>query len=73
MASIISTGDLTRGFNTNFLYFWAHIRSAGAKKTTNTRTVERIHAIVRESDAVRVTADRINPEVKKDCMTADEA
>jgi hypothetical protein len=49
------------------------MRSAGAKKTTNTRVAEKIHAIVRESDAVRVTAERDNDKVKEDCIMIDEA
>lgn len=55
------------------MYFWAHIRSAGAKKTTNTRVAEKMYAIVRESRAVSVTAERDNDRVKQDCMTIGEA
>jgi hypothetical protein len=49
------------------------MRSAGAKKTTNTSIAEKIQAIVRESDVVRVTAERDNTRVKEDCTTIDEA
>jgi len=49
------------------------MRSAGARKMTNMRVAEKMHVTVPESDAVRVTAERDNKNVKEAWMTVGEA
>jgi len=62
----------SHGPRISFLYFCAQIKTAGARKMTKMRVVEMRYAIVHESDAVRITAERKSDKVNEACTTMAE-